>query len=435
ANLVGIALYNSRLYSDVAQRYRTLADVLEKITQNLGAAEEDMFLLFHNAAKAHIESLQNMYIALYDRIDDQLRFPYVVINSERRTLPSRGVQSGKGNWGRTEHLIDEATKNNVDRLIHNTKEESKKWYEDYGHKDHLGNQPFSSYLGVPIKLDQRIFGVIAVYDDDNEYVYGENEFNVLNSLARILAIVLEAREKREQQRAESAFTALGLSSSIILHRLRNLIAPITLDVMRLQPRVQPMTAEVDALLNKIDRAAENSVHIISRLADQVREMESEPQDITSRLEEIVQTIQEANDTVTLHNNVTDELPLVEAPTFFVTEIFTNLIENACRALPNGGDVFIDLDRNASPDFITISITDTGEGVPEHLQKRLFKKPMPYSNPKNPERQTLGLGLYLTYLQIRKLGGNLHYVSKEHRNPDEPQGAKFVVEFPVNRVAD
>lgn len=434
ANLVGIALYNSTLYNDVAQRYRTLASVLEQVTEQVDVNESMLFGLFHDAAANHIKALQSMYVALYDRITDEIRFPYMKERGEDKAVEPRKFKSrDPKSWGRTELILhDWMNDHRNDRLIHNTQAEAEAWYKE--HQNFL-TTTFSSYLGVPIVLGERIFGVLAVYDDDREYLYGESEYHILSALARILAIVLDAREQRERQRADSAFKALGLQSGIILHRLRNLIAPINIDIMRLQPRIAklgdpPLNPEIEGLLKKIDSAAEDSVRIISKLSEQLHPMESEPQDLASRIGDIVETVNTKYPHVNFHNDVTEDLPLVSAPTYFVSEMFTNLFENACRYLPEGGDVYVRVVEDSSPGFVTISVSDTGPDVPEHLQNRLFVKAMP-SDPKIATRQTLGLGLYLTYLQIKTLGGNLRYVSKEHRHAGDPKGAKFVVEFPKN----
>jgi len=66
------------------------------------------------------------------------------------------------------------------------------------------------------------------------------------------------------------------------------------------------------------------------------------------------------------------------------------------------------------------IADTGPGIPESMQKKIFD---PFFTTKSTGKGT-GLGLWISYNIIEKMGGNLALQSKEG------QGAAFTITLPI-----
>jgi len=84
------------------------------------------------------------------------------------------------------------------------------------------------------------------------------------------------------------------------------------------------------------------------------------------------------------------------------QVFTNLINNSIDAMKNeGGDLVIQIQENKEKDeYLQISISDTGYGIPEEIANRLFE---PFSTGK--EKGT-GLGLSITKRIVEAQGGNI-----------------------------
>ena len=95
----------------------------------------------------------------------------------------------------------------------------------------------------------------------------------------------------------------------------------------------------------------------------------------------------------------------------ISEVIANLIDNANKFTENGE---ITIASKINKDSIVISVSDTGFGIAEDDQKRLFRKfyQVRRFDPKNPqEQQGSGLGLYISN-QIIKLHGGKMWLESE-----------------------
>jgi signal transduction histidine kinase/CheY-like chemotaxis protein len=113
----------------------------------------------------------------------------------------------------------------------------------------------------------------------------------------------------------------------------------------------------------------------------------------------------------------------------------NLVTNAAEAMPNGGTVTITtgnryLDRPVpgyddvrEGDYVVLSVSDTGEGIPAADRKRIFE---PFYTKKVMGRSGTGLGLAVVWGVVKDHNG---YIDVQSR---EGQGTTFTIYFPVTR---
>lgn len=105
-------------------------------------------------------------------------------------------------------------------------------------------------------------------------------------------------------------------------------------------------------------------------------------------------------------------------------IVHNLLTNAVKYTPVGGSVFVE--STFTPHHCTISVKDTGYGIPEDEQEKIFTKMFRATNARKISTNGTGLGLYLCKAFAEKLGGEIQFSSKEGK------GTTFIISLP--RVA-
>ncbi len=101
----------------------------------------------------------------------------------------------------------------------------------------------------------------------------------------------------------------------------------------------------------------------------------------------------------------------------LSQVFVNLLDNACDASPHGGEVRITLGRTHG--WIEVRIRDHGEGIPESIRERLFE---PFTTTK-PAGKGTGLGLALARNIVLEHGGEIEIESEQGR------GTCVTIRFP------
>ena len=94
----------------------------------------------------------------------------------------------------------------------------------------------------------------------------------------------------------------------------------------------------------------------------------------------------------------------------LTLAFQNIIENALHYTEVGGRVSLNVTE--SPDAVTVEITDTGVGIPESQQEKLFTKFFRGENVIRMQTEGTGLGLFIARNIIMAHGGTIAVTSEE-----------------------
>ena len=103
-------------------------------------------------------------------------------------------------------------------------------------------------------------------------------------------------------------------------------------------------------------------------------------------------------------------------------VFANLVDNAVKYSPAGGEIAVSLRRAAGE--VSVDVTDHGLGVPAGQVDRLFTRFGRIVTPANQGIEGTGLGLYLCRETARRLGGDVTATSIEGR------GSTFTVRLPL-----
>ncbi|HUD70413.1 MAG TPA: ATP-binding protein, partial [Dongiaceae bacterium] len=104
----------------------------------------------------------------------------------------------------------------------------------------------------------------------------------------------------------------------------------------------------------------------------------------------------ARDAVRLETRVEPDLPTLDADRNLVGRILGNLLSNAFKHTPSGGRITVEARAEGSD--IVLSVSDTGEGIPEDLLPHIFDK-FVAGDSDGHRRSTYDSGLGLTFCRL------------------------------------
>ena len=112
------------------------------------------------------------------------------------------------------------------------------------------------------------------------------------------------------------------------------------------------------------------------------------------------------------------LPLIRGNEDQLQQVFVNLAVNAVQAMKGGGRLI--LTAHGSPEWLTLTVADTGVGIPPEHLSRVFE---PFFTTK-PEGEGTGLGLSIIHAIVDAHGGRINVTSRIG------VGTVFTLEFPA-----
>jgi signal transduction histidine kinase len=104
-------------------------------------------------------------------------------------------------------------------------------------------------------------------------------------------------------------------------------------------------------------------------------------------------------------------------------LLEELLRNAAQAMPQGGEITVDLARASDPDRLLLTVADQGEGMSPEIQARIFE---PFFTTRSQARDR-GLGLTLVYGMVRRAGGTIRCQSAPGA------GTTMKITFPASYV--
>ncbi len=241
-------------------------------------------------------------------------------------------------------------------------------------------------------------------------------------------LIAEAREAEAQDanRRKDQFIAL------LSHELRNPLAALRNTVPLLQaPRVAADPDTLRRLTGIIDRQTAQLTRLVNDLLDIARVardktiVDRRPVDLNAVLQHAVETVQPAIDD-RRHDLVVDRPPApvtVEGDFARLSQVFSNLLDNAAKFTPPNGRIGVSLRVQAGE--AVVQVTDTGPGIAPEFLPRLFQAFSQADVRHSRAHDGLGLGLSLARALVDAHGGTIHAES------DGPgTGARFTVRLPL-----
>jgi signal transduction histidine kinase len=229
-------------------------------------------------------------------------------------------------------------------------------------------------------------------------------------------------QAQERLIRQERLAVLGQLSGSIAHELRSPLGAIKNATYLLNLLLENHDSDLREILDILDRQILTSEQIINNLLEFARTRQSQKQlvDINQVINQALARI-DVPDDVILQQDLAD-LPPISADSAQVGQILGNLILNAIQAMPAGGHLTLKTCL-PQPAWVTVSIADTGVGIPPENRERIFE-PMFTTRPKG-----IGLGLALVRMLLEAHGGTIRVESAVG------QGSTFTVELPMDGQGD
>lgn len=261
-----------------------------------------------------------------------------------------------------------------------------------------------------------------------ERKFNEEDEAVLLQLASIAAVSIENsrlyESLREQDQRKDEFLAT------LAHELRNPLAPIRngLSVLRMDPN-----ADIHVLIEMMERQLKQMVHLVDDLLDVSRvttgkiNLKREELDLREIIQSAIETCRPL--TESLGHQLEIVLPASPLPLTAdwtrISQVLTNLLNNAAKYTPAGGQITLKAER--SGDEAIVRISDSGIGIPPEMLGRVFDMFTQVGSTLDRSQGGLGIGLTL----VRRLV-EMHRGSVEAESPGLGQGSTFIVRLPISR---
>jgi signal transduction histidine kinase len=279
----------------------------------------------------------------------------------------------------------------------------------------------SDYLTKPINLDEMLIRLRKVLEERQRFIS-------LKDYATELEKANQELRKLDEMKSEFV--------SVASHELRTPLAAIKNAV---QLMLQGKTGEINENQQKFLSMAERNINrltsILNSLLDLSRiesgkiGLKFEELDLRGSIEFILSSLKPQTDgkSIQLKLEIPEELPSVYGDREKVEQILTNLVGNAIKFTPEGGEISV----SAKPfeeegNMVAISVKDSGIGIPEDQLERIFEK---FHQVEDSLRRSItgtGLGLAITKGLVEALHGKIWVESETGK------GSTFTFTLPMSK---
>lgn len=243
-----------------------------------------------------------------------------------------------------------------------------------------------------------------------------------------------ARDITERKRVERALREADHRKdeflAVLAHELRNPLAPIR-NAAEILCRIGPIRPELQSTCDILDRQLRHMTRLLDNVLDVSRigagrvELDSELIDVGLLLQTTVASFRLAFEAAQQHSTVT----LPEHPVYVygdrtrLTQVFSNLLQNANKYTPSGGKIAVEVRReNGSA---VVSVRDTGIGIPPAMLEQVFELFAQVDRSSHRTGGGVGIGLTLARRLTELHGGRI-----EARSAGDGRGSEFIVRLPA-----
>ena len=302
------------------------------------------------------------------------------------------------------------------------------------------DQSVRSLLTVPLTLQQRVIGALTV-DSDQSGAFSKSDERLLTIAATQAAIAIEnarlyaSLEQRAQNLAE-AYAELKkadrLKDEIVQNISHELRTPLTFVKGYVEMLLDEGAGPLNATQKKYLEIAVEKTSVVTRLVSDIMTLQ-QTEALPSRrmpisLTELARravlgcmaTAEKAG--LALVERIADDLPLVAGDEDRLLQVFDNLLGNAIKFSPDGGQIVVAVQD--AGERLQVSVSDQGIGIPKDQHERIFERF--YQIDGSARRRFGGAGLGLAIVEAHEgqvwvesepgRGSTFYFTVPKHNDP-------------------
>ena len=183
-------------------------------------------------------------------------------------------------------------------------------------------------------------------------------------------------------------------------------------------------AALDTIYSQAQRLHKmvNQLFDLGRTQTGVLALEHEPFDLSLLCTRLVNELQPTLEKHKVELHAAEKL-IVTADEVRIERVLQNLLDNAIKYSPDGGQIVVNV--TSQNGFACIAVSDPGMGIPEEARKEMFNRYYRASNVNPRHISGLGIGLYIVDQIVASHGGKIEVSSEVGR------GSTFTVCLPIS----
>ena len=368
-------------------------------------------------AEQQLRASEERYRTVFDSIDEGLCVIDVLFDDDGKPCDYRFIETNPAFIKHT-GLVDAVGKTMRDFVPRHEQH----WFDTYGRV---------ATTGEPVRFENEAGGLSRWYDVYATRLGGPQP----HRLAVLFTDVTERRRSDAalRQMANDLSEANRLKTEFLAtlaHELRNPLAPIRSGLQFIR-RAPDDAAAVSRVHEIMGRQLDHLVLLVDDLLDVARiqrgqvELRREPVDLSTVIEAAIETsmplIQAARHAFDLQLPA-NPLPLLADPTR-LTQVISNLLNNAARYTPKGGRIALAASRDGDEAVVTVS--DNGIGIAPDALEAVFRMFTQVGQAQQPGSGGLGIVLSLVRSLVELHGGSVRADSAGTN-----AGSVFTVRLPL-----
>jgi signal transduction histidine kinase len=249
--------------------------------------------------------------------------------------------------------------------------------------------------------------------------YSRDEIGILTrSFNEMVFKLQKSREELSKHERESAWKEMAKQ---VAHEIRNPLTPIKLSIQHVRQAFKDKAPDREEILQRVTQTVIDQIEVLSRIASEFSSFVKMPESkferlvIDDLLKETINLFREIQGVSFIHTFASPTVTIV-ADRDQLRGVFINIIRNAIQAIQKTGT--ITAETSLEKHTCIIKISDTGPGIPEEIQTRIFEPNF------STKSEGMGLGLAIARRVIEDHEGTISCSSESGK------GTTFEIRLPA-----